>query len=163
LLKVSLGFCFQQDFEQNFFGNSASFPANPLCGIDAAQRSSSFFGRAKQEVGGYTNTTHMSISGVAQHPLRNPQAQQPDRHWPAWRRSPSIRSDAGKKPATKMFSRNSVPLALQCLRAASEDRAEGKRANQRRGKYLDQLAAPASWNRVVACPIDTFRRPTEYM
>src|SRR5580693_334162 len=64
----------------------------------------------------------------------------------------------GRMPATrrrlKVFFTQSLPLALQCLRAASQDRAEGKRANQRRGKYLDHLAAPASWNRVVACPID---------
>ncbi|MFZ1163619.1 hypothetical protein, partial [Mycobacterium sp.] len=39
-----------------------------------------FLGRGKQAVGGYTNTTRMSISRVAQHPLRNPQVQQPDRH-----------------------------------------------------------------------------------
>ena len=31
-----------------------------------------------RRVGGYPNTTHMSISGVAQHPLRNPQAQPPE-------------------------------------------------------------------------------------
>jgi hypothetical protein len=48
---------FQQDFQQNFFGNSAFFPATPLCSIDAAQRPSNFLGRAKQAVGGYTNTT----------------------------------------------------------------------------------------------------------
>ncbi len=52
----------------------------------------------------------MSISGVAQHPLRNPQAQQPDRHWPAWRPSPSIRRDAGKKPAT-LFHRGQAVVA----------------------------------------------------
>jgi hypothetical protein len=47
-----------------------------------------------------------------------------------------------------------VPLALQRLRAAREDRAKGKGAHQRSAKYLEHLAAAASWNRVAAHPID---------
>jgi hypothetical protein len=99
LLKVSLGFCFQQDFEQNFFGNSASFPANPLCSIDAAQRSSNLIGREERAVGGYIPRPHVDLRS------RSASAKERSLNSPTG-------SDAGKKPATKMFFRNSVPLAL---------------------------------------------------
>jgi hypothetical protein len=42
---------FQQDLQQDFFGDSDFFPVTPLCGIDAVQRASSL-GRGKQAVGG---------------------------------------------------------------------------------------------------------------
>jgi hypothetical protein len=45
-------------------------------------------------------------------------------------------------------------LALERLRAASEDRAEGKRADQRQREYLDHLPACASRKFVAAHPID---------
>ena len=47
-----------------------------------------------------------------------------------------------------------MSLVFQLLRAASEDRAKGKGAQQGSGQYLEHLAPGASWNRVVANPID---------